>query len=200
MTEVMVTMILMVVVLFALYSIFDMSIRVFSFGNDKVEATENARIGLARMEREVRAAYPYDKVVGSPSGDKLLAVWGASEIRFGNDFLNGGNRKVDECLSAGTPCEEISYRTYQKPDGTYALGRTNSYAGTPQPVVEFVDYVSSSDTGVQFSYLRWDSGANDFVAAANEDEIDLVRISLRVRVDETTQTLSTDVDLRNRGA
>ena len=33
-TEVLVTMMIMLIVLFALYSIFDMSIRVFSFGND----------------------------------------------------------------------------------------------------------------------------------------------------------------------
>ena len=39
-TEMMVTIVIMIVVLFALYSIFDMSIRVFSFGNDKIEAME----------------------------------------------------------------------------------------------------------------------------------------------------------------
>ncbi len=43
--ELMVTMVMMLTVLFALYSIFDMSIRVFSFGNHKVEAVENARLG-----------------------------------------------------------------------------------------------------------------------------------------------------------
>ncbi len=62
--EVLVATTLMVAVLFALYSIFDMSIRVYSFGNDKVEAVENARLGLERMEREIRAAYPYDKASG----------------------------------------------------------------------------------------------------------------------------------------
>ena len=36
--ELMVTMVMMLTVLFALYSIFDMSLRVFSFGSDKVEA------------------------------------------------------------------------------------------------------------------------------------------------------------------
>lgn len=43
--EMMVTITMMVVVLFALLSIFDASIRVFSLGNDKVEAIENARLG-----------------------------------------------------------------------------------------------------------------------------------------------------------
>ena len=42
-TEILVTIIIMIVVFFALYSIFDMSLRVFSFGNNKVEAVESAR-------------------------------------------------------------------------------------------------------------------------------------------------------------
>ncbi len=50
----------MIVVLSALYSVFDMSLRVFSFGNDKVEAVESARVGMEKMEREIRAAYPVD--------------------------------------------------------------------------------------------------------------------------------------------
>ena len=57
-------MVMMLTVLFALYSIFDMSLRVFGFGSDKVEAVENARLGLEKMERELRGAYPYDKAGG----------------------------------------------------------------------------------------------------------------------------------------
>jgi type II secretory pathway component PulJ len=37
---------LMIVMLFALYSVFDVSIRVFGFGKDKLESTENALLGL----------------------------------------------------------------------------------------------------------------------------------------------------------
>jgi prepilin-type N-terminal cleavage/methylation domain-containing protein len=37
--EMLVSITLMIVMLFALYSVFDMSIRVFGFGNDKLEAT-----------------------------------------------------------------------------------------------------------------------------------------------------------------
>ena len=67
----MVTMLLMTIVLFALYNIFDASIRVFSFGNDKVEAVENAQLGLEKMERELRDAYPRDKAGGDAT---LLAA------------------------------------------------------------------------------------------------------------------------------
>ena len=193
-------MVLMIIVMFALYSIFDMSIRVFSFGNDKVEATENARIGLAKMEREIRAAYPYDKVAGSEDGEKLLAIRESDEIKFGNDFLNGGNRKIDVCSVSGTPCEEIRYEVYQTAEGSYALGRVNSDSDTLQPVIGFVDYKNSTDTGVGFSYLKWDGATDSFVSASTENEIELVCIAIRVKVDETIQTLSTDVDLRNRSS
>ena len=39
---------LMLTVMFTLYSIFDTGIRVFSFGNDKTEAVENARLAWRR--------------------------------------------------------------------------------------------------------------------------------------------------------
>ena len=47
--EVLVAMTLMVVVLFALYAIFDMSIKVFGFGNDKVEAEAQLSSSLATL-------------------------------------------------------------------------------------------------------------------------------------------------------
>ena len=36
--EMMVTIVIMIVVFFALYSVFDMSVRIFMFGSNKVEA------------------------------------------------------------------------------------------------------------------------------------------------------------------
>ena len=54
----MITIVIMIVVFFALHSIFDMSLRVFSYGNNKAEAMENARLGLEKMEREIRQAEP----------------------------------------------------------------------------------------------------------------------------------------------
>lgn len=173
--EVMVTMMLMLVVMFALYSIFDMSLRVFGFGNDKTEATENARLGLERMEREIRAAYPQDKANGN---ETLLTTRTADQITFGNDL--NGNRIVDSN-------EVITYRRGVS-DPTI-LTRENN--GTSQPVVEFV-------AGLSFEYL------NRYGASTSiERDIHVVRITLTTKVDRsladpTTQTLSTDVALRNR--
>ncbi len=200
-SEMMVTILVMIVVLFALYSIFDMGLRTFAFGNDKVEAVENARVGLEKMEREIRGAYPYDKGNATPDTHLFDAgTWTATQIRFGNDL--DGNRRV-ECPNPAGECEVISYQVYQ-PAGssTYALGRSNSAAGTLQPVVEYVDYVSGTDTGLRFRYFQRD-GTTEVFPGGTEADIGMVRIELRIRVDnqmqDGTQTLTTDVALRNRG-
>jgi hypothetical protein len=190
-------MTLMIVVSFALYSIFDMSIRVFTFGNDETEAVENARLGLEKMEREIRAAFPQDKTA-TPANNTLFTSWTENSITFGNDL--DGNWKI-ECVSGG-PCETISYSVYQ-PAGssTYALGRSNTYGGTLHPVSEFVDYTSTTDTGLKFRYFAKDG--TQILSGADESKIVLVRIELRIEVKRGpqpgTQTLTTDVALRNRG-
>ncbi|HSK85022.1 MAG TPA: type II secretion system protein, partial [Rubrobacter sp.] len=58
--EVLVSAMMMFGVLFALHAIFDVSVRAFGYGGDRLESVGNARLALGRMEREIRAAYPYD--------------------------------------------------------------------------------------------------------------------------------------------
>ena len=183
--EVLVTMMIMIIVLFALYSIFDMSMRVFSFGNDKVEAVENARSGLEKMEREIRAAYAYDKTDTSTTNDYLFPAGGftSSSITFGND-LNGDYR-----VDSGT--EQI---TYSLSGGSPATLLRNG-----QPVVGFVQDVDGGNA-LTFEY-RNAAGT----AVTNEADIEVVRVKLEVAVDRgvqegpVTQILTTDVALRNRG-
>ena len=189
MIEMIMTALIMVVVLMALYSIFDMSVRIFSFSNDKVEAVENARLGLEKMEREIRQAYPYDKT--DPSTDYLFPAGGFNpdSITFGND-LNGNN-----AVDSGT--EEI---TYSLSGGCPATLLRNG-----QPMVEFVQDVDDLDNpcvgqALTFEYL---DGAGDPTAV--ETDIQMVRIRFEVVVDRgiqekpVTQTLTTVVALRNRG-
>ena len=198
--EMLVTMTMMIVVLFALYSIFDMSLRVFSFGNDKVEATENARLGLERMAREIRAAYPYDRAAGR---DHLLwnrgypetgAIPPSDSIAFGNDL--NGNRKI-ECPPPPAPssaCETITYDIYRPAGGTTgALGRVKSSGGARQPVVGHVEDVDGDGEALTFEYL--DRFGNP---ATSEAEVAVVRIELEINVNHRTQTLATQVALRNR--
>lgn len=178
-TELMVTIMIMLMVMFALYSIFDMSIRVFSFGNDKTEAVENARLGLERMERELRAAYPYDKAGVGGTVDKKVITGGIANpsgtITFGND-LDG-----DRQIASDTATEQI----------TYALSG-NTLQRNSQPVVEYV-----KTDGLSFKYLDKDGNPT-----TTETNIRRVQIKLEVEVKRGpragTQVLMTDVTLRNR--
>lgn len=228
--EMLVTMMMMIVVLFALYSIFDMSIRVFKFGNDKVEAVENARLGLEKMEREIRAAYPVKGPTGNPryrffSADGSItsppaAMPTAAQITFGNELNNStqpkGNGIID-CNPSGaavgdpgyTPCEYITYKLTDDASGAVCtaapctLRRVNaansSVAGAP--VVEFVrppDTTAPIDPdqyGLRFKYLT----ASGTVATTQAD-IARVEMALQIVKDDGTQTLTTEVDLRNTGA
>lgn len=202
--EMMVTIMIMIAVFFALYSIFDMSIKVFSFGNDKVEATENARLGLERIEREVRAAYPVDRVNGQ---DHVFFIAGSpatptrpqtNSVTFGNDLPQGStapDRKI-------TSPEEITYELRHRDgsacptstigtQGICVLVRRIGSTGPFEPVVEYV-----VPNGLTFTYR---GGNLSPVYSSNGKDIGIVRVKLEVSKDGRRQTLTTDVDLRNRG-
>src|SRR3954470_24166491 len=124
-----VTMMVMILVLFALYSMFDMGLRVFSFGNNKVEAVEDARLGLEKMEREIRGAYKVD-MTASPAKNYLFfnangstsgppqAMPTATQITFGNELYTAeaSSNKID-CPSS-TTCEYITYKLTDEASNT----------------------------------------------------------------------------------
>jgi prepilin-type N-terminal cleavage/methylation domain-containing protein len=219
-TEVLVTMMIMLIVLFALYSIFDMSIRVFTFGNDKVEATEQARLGMEKMEREIRAAYPVDRINGkehvffSDIADPATSAPTLPEeqsITFGNDLPTPAgdlppNRMVD-------PEEAITYELRNSDgiaacpnvgtEGICTVFRREGSGGTFEPLVEYVvPNNGNGEPGLTFEYFRNNMAPTTF---ADGTDIGVVRITLEVNVDgdehqdQAEQTLTTDVDLRNRG-
>jgi prepilin-type N-terminal cleavage/methylation domain-containing protein len=204
--EMMVTIMVMIVALFALHSIFDMSMRVFSFGNDKIEAVQNARLGLEKMEREIRAAYPVDRIADmnhvffTPGFPETPARPGQQSITFGNDLPSSGgippNRKID-------PEEEITYELRDTQNinapcpaaftqGVCSLVRRQGATGAFQPVIDYV-----VPNGLTFEYLR--SNLTETDPAGNGTDIGVVRIKLEISKDGRRQTLTTDVDLRNRG-
>jgi prepilin-type N-terminal cleavage/methylation domain-containing protein len=182
-TEMMVTIVIFTVILSALYSLFDMSVKVFMFGNNKAEAMANARLGLEKMEREIRQAYAFDRGADPPD-THLLNTMDATEIEFGNE-LDETNPPIIECPNSNGDCEIINYSL----DGE-TLMRTSG--GDPQPVVEHVD-------NLEFTYFK----ANG-TTATNEPDVALVRIDVGITVDPpgpnkvATQELTTEVDLRNR--
>jgi hypothetical protein len=158
---------------------------------------ENARVGLERMEREIRAAYPYDKAGGqnhlfwSPGYPAVAEIPPSDRISFGNDL--DGNRKI-ECPPQPSSCETITYDVY-RPSGsaTGVLGRVRSSGGIRQPVAGYVEDVDGDGEALTFGYL--DRFGNP---AASEAEVALVRIELEINVDGRAQTLATQVALRNR--
>lgn len=184
--EVLVTMLMMTVVMFALYSIFDMSIRVFSYGNDKTEAVQNARQGLERMEREIRAAYPYDKAAGNETMFPSYSSSTSDSITFGND-TQGATALDPPDNEITVPDEEITYKLGAS-GPPYTLLRVNPSTAVGDPAVESV-----RANGLRFEYLDR-MGAT----VSAESDIEMVRITLEIQVDDGTQELSTDVMLRSR--
>jgi Tfp pilus assembly protein PilW len=215
-SEVLVTITIMSFVLLALASLFDASLKVYSFGNNKLEAVESARVAMDKMEREMRQAYYYDLTSNQtylflnpadPTTALTVPPTDLTQITFGNDLPGtpgAGNSKI-EC---GSPCEYITYKLTDDTSNTTctaapcSLRRVNTAnpsdtanpANWGQPVTENVVVPG----GLSFTLLR-----SDGTAPANEGQVSMVRISLKVSVKQGigsagSQTLTTVVDLRNR--
>ena len=189
--EVLVASTMMFAVLFALYGIFDVSVRAFGYGGDRLEAVENARLAVDRMGREIRSAYPYDLTSNPPRRYLFLdpldptkpAVPTSTRIVFGNE--TGGDRRIGAT-------EVLGY---------YLSGHDlkRSKGGSVQTLVDSV-----ATNGLRFTLCRSPDDCPPAVAITDEAEIKLVRIELAVEIrrrgeDPARQTLATDVYLRNRG-
>jgi prepilin-type N-terminal cleavage/methylation domain-containing protein len=189
--EVLVAAAMMFAVLFALYAVFDVSVRAFGYGGDRVEAVGNARLAMDRMEREIRAAYPYDQTTDpsrrylflDPLNPTESAVPTATRIAFGNETT--GDHKI------GTS-EVIGY---------YLSGHDlkRSKGGSVQTLLDSV-----ATDGLRFTPCRSAEDCPPAAAVTDEAEIRLLRIELAVEVehrgeDSARQRLATDVYLRNRG-
>lgn len=189
--EVLVAATMMFAVLFALYAIFDASVRAFGYGGDRVQAAGDARLALDRMEREIRAAYPYDLTSNPPERHLFLdpvdptkpAMPTTSRAFFGNE--TDGDRKIGASEVVG-----------------YYLSGHDLKRSRGGSVQTFVDSVATN--GLRFTPCRSADDCPPAVAITNESEIRLVRIELAVEVerrgeDPARQKLATDVYLRNRG-
>lgn len=213
-TEILVTIIIMTIVLFSLYSIFDMTLKVFSFGNNKVEAVESARVGMEKMEREMRQAYKFNSAssqdhlfftTATPTNAATLPGGSpqvVTQLTFGNDL--GGPGAGNGTIECGSPCEYITYKltdnagnngctTAAAAPCTLRRVNTANSADLGAPVVENV-----APNGLTFTLFKSD-GTNP----ANESEVGMVLVELDVVVDEGignagSQTLTTVIDLRNR--
>jgi prepilin-type N-terminal cleavage/methylation domain-containing protein len=186
--EVLVAMAMMAVVLFALYAMFDASVRIFGAGRDRAEAAQAARLGLARMAREIRAAYPQDRSNGNKT---LLSDFTQERLTFGND-LNGNRRTLDPATGALEGRDRISY----------TLDRNGEPLRNGVRLVEGAGDVDGDGRALTFEYLDSSGGP---VVSGSEENVALVRIELEISVGGDAggrtieQTLTTVVALRNRG-
>jgi prepilin-type N-terminal cleavage/methylation domain-containing protein len=185
--EALVAMVVMAAVLFALYALFDASVRVFGAGHDRLRTVEDARLGLARMEREIRAAYPLDRANGN---GVLLSSFGENHITLGND-LNGNRRILNPNTGAPDPKERISY--------------ASNGGGLPVRngirLVRFAGDVDGDGRALTFEYF--DAYGNP-VTSGEQADVALVRVKLEMSIDSAggepvTRVLRTAVALRNRG-
>ncbi len=193
--EVSVTITIMIIVLFALHSMFEMSLKVYSYGHNKVEATEISRVALEKMEREIRQASAYNQ----PSDLHLFDQRTANEIRFGND-LNGSG--AIECPNSSGRCEKFGYRLNNGTLGrdSTSTGATNTLANL-RPVAENVQSLT-------FTYYNKSGavvapGGTEATDPTATTYVDRVQVSLVVSVDQGigkpgTQTITSIIDLRNR--
>jgi Tfp pilus assembly protein PilX len=185
--EALVAMVMTAAVLLALYAVFDAGVRVFGAGRARTEAVQAARLGLTRMEREIRAAYPRDRAAGDAT---LLTDFGEDRLAFYND-LNGNRRTVDPATGLAEPGEGISYAP-----GTGGVPLRNG-----RLLVESAGDVDGDGRALTFEYL--DAGGNP-VADGDEEDVALVRAELEIIVDGTAggepveRVLRTGVALRNR--
>jgi len=213
--EMIVTILIMMVVLIALSGIFDMSLKVFSFGNNKVEAVESARVGMEKMEREIRQAYKFNSAASqthlffttaSPTTALTLPAPDAAgrvvvnQLTFGND-LPGVPDAGNSVIQCGSPCEYITYKLTTSAGTspcntapcTLRRVNTSNSANLGDPVVENV-----AGNGLSFTFLESNGGT-----PANEGEVGMVLVRLNVVVNQGighagTQELTTVIDLRNR--
>jgi prepilin-type N-terminal cleavage/methylation domain-containing protein len=225
-SEMVVTVIIMSVVLMALFSIFDMSVKTFSYGNNKIEAVQSARLGMETMEREIRAAYPvgsdgrlFFSANGSATSNPPQAMPSLTQITFGNELgAEGAGDGIIDCPNAND-CEYITYKLTDDAAGSTAwctespcdLRRVNTVAASAanepgDPVVDNAVFPG----GLDFTYLRSDGTTVDSATctldpplSACEREIAKVRVSLEIMVAPGTknsakQRLTTEIDLRNR--
>ena len=185
--EALVAVVMTAAVLLALYAVFDAGVRVFGAGRDQAEAVQSARLGLTRMEREIRAAYPRDKAAGDA---RLLTDLGEDRLSFFND-LNGNRRTVVPATGLAEPGEGISY--------------TPGAGGAPlrngRLLVGPAGDVDGDGRALTFGYL---DANGDPVPGGDEEDVALVRVELEILVDDATggeparRVLRTSVALRNR--
>ncbi|HET7480769.1 MAG TPA: hypothetical protein VFJ72_14785, partial [Rubrobacteraceae bacterium] len=116
----------------------------------------------------------------------------STQITLGNDL--DGNRKI-ACPNTQSKCEYITYRLS---GATLLRNNTANASSGGDAVAENVKDVDGDGKALTFSYMK-----SNGTTATSESDIRIVRVKLEVSksggsFDDGTQTVTTDIALRNR--
>ena len=179
-SEMLVTVMIMTVVLGGLSSMFHMSLRVFSYSNNKVEAVESAesRPGDDGARDQAGPHYRY--------APEKCYTWTPTQIRFGIHLDEDG---IIECPNLDTPslCEKFGYQVYEseEPPGSGnfipILGRDNSSTGATNATGPPTCCRSPKMSKLTFTY--YDHTGDEVLPAGDPDgdtEADIDRVLVRL--------------------
>lgn len=169
--EMIVVTALLLVSLTAIYSVFDTTLRILSVGQDETDSSQEARVALERMEREIRGARSCN-----PSSEEaqILSDYGEDSISF--------------CTNTAENPSGVSVTYSQQEQSLYR--REGSGDGEP-----LADLGSGS---LSLAYLRSDGSPCSDEGPCAESDVGIVRVELEVVRNQGEQTIVTNAALRNR--
>lgn len=182
--ELVVSLSLFLIVLTAIYMVYATSSNTYTWGEERTDNQQNARIALAVMERELRQV-GYDPSSAIASGNPYILVGAATQVEFVGDVdMNGTSDKVRYTYVAAS-------KTITREVSTWTGGSFPAYAS---PVPVFAEGI----TGLTLAY--YDSAAAQLaVPLSASDLLNAKMISITVTASGTqmSYTIQTNVRPRN---
>ncbi len=179
--ELLLAMAILGIILGSMYNILHHSLTVWQLGETRTEVSQNGRIAIERMIKELRHA-----------GGIYTA--GAAEVKFWADTNWNGVEDDTDWNEEMDPGETVTYKLLWDADKeSYNLIRE---VNTAAPVSEeFANYIQA-EGDFNLSYYYWDEAAEQVLTVVELADIDLIEIKLRVKktlFDEDEEYL---IDLR----
>lgn len=184
--ELVVSLSLFLIVLTAIYMVYATSSNTYTWGEERTDNQQNARIALAVMERELRQV-GYDPSSAIASGNPYVLVGTATQVEFVGDVdMNGTTDKVRYTYVAAS-------KTITREVSTWTGGSFPAYAS---PVPVFAEGI----TGLTLTYYNNASPAAQLaVPLSASDLLNAKMISITVTASGTqmSYTIQTNVRPRN---
>lgn len=202
--ELMIAMVVGLVLLAAVYSVFNLQNKELSKQEQIAVMQDNAKMAMEMMTREIMmagygATSSLPRCVGTTTATNTPCVGitaaNANTISFSADLDNSGS------ITSSGSNENITYDLYTSAaSGVQVLGRSSN-GGTHQPVVENI-YPSGTEPALAFTYLKADGSSTTDLSLIRS--IQIVITARTANVDQNTGnyryiTLKSNVTPRNLG-